>query len=67
MMKITMNLSEQSIDNINTIKQITGVSNRTTAVASALVIAKEILKIKQAGGKIIIRHGDHEAELLFIT
>ena len=54
-MKTTMNLSDMSIQNINSIQRLSNVSNKTTAVAYALNIAVEILRQRRAGNKIIIQ------------
>lgn len=65
MTTVRMNLSEQSIENIEKIEKLSGVSNKTTAVATALEIASVILKHQEKGDKVYIEDGDYRRQLKF--
>jgi hypothetical protein len=66
--KISMNLSEKSIQNIDEITNLTHVSNKTTAVATALSLARTILEQIEDGKKVVIKNADNseEQELKFL-
>jgi len=64
MTQVTMNLSEESMENLQMVHRLTHASNRTTAMAHALSIARKILEEHQKGNSIHVVDGDYEQELL---
>lgn len=65
--RVNMNLSERSLDNVSQLSDMIDEKNRTRVIASALEIAKAILKSVKNGKHIIIRDEDgSEQEMNFI-
>ena len=56
--KVTMNLSQRTIDNVDLINGIIKAKNKTQAVSTAIEIAKIILTEIQNGNKIKIEQPD---------
>jgi len=63
MVKVTMMLSDESMENLEMVHRLSHASNRTTAMAQALSIARKILEEHQKGHSIHIVEGDYEREL----
>jgi hypothetical protein len=65
--KVSMNLSQKSMDNVEELSKLIQESNRTRVVASALGVAKAIIKQVLKGNHIIIRDNNgNEKEMNFI-
>ena len=62
--KVTINLSEKSMENLEIIHRLTHSPNKTTAFASALSIAREILEKYQEGCTILVEDGDYQRKLI---
>lgn len=63
--KVSMNLSSKSIANIEELSDLTHETNKTRVVASALEIAKYIVKkAKEEGSKIVIKDADGNTQEL---
>lgn len=60
---VHMNLSEKSMENLEIVHRLTHSSNKTTAMASALSIARTILEEHQKGKTIKIEDGDYYQKL----
>ena len=63
--KVTMNLSDESMENIQMIQRLSHASNQTTAVAIALNIARTILEEEKKGSHIYFEKGDYIQKLIF--
>ncbi len=65
--KVSMNLSERTINNVEDLSKIIGENNRTRVVSSAIELAKTILSQVKDGKKIIIKDSNgNEQEISFI-
>ena len=65
--KVTMNLNDKSIKNVESLSEMTGEKNKTRVVTSSLEIAKQILAYSKKGKKIIIKDEDgNEQEIKFL-
>jgi len=65
--KVTMNLHQRSIDNVELLSSIMKEKNRTRVVSSSLEISKNLLTRVKAGDKIIVESPDGtRQELTFV-
>jgi hypothetical protein len=65
--KVSMNLSERTINNVEDLSKLIGEQNRTRVVASAVEVAKTILSQLNDGKKLILKDKDgNEQEITFI-
>jgi hypothetical protein len=65
--KVTMNLSQRTIANVDEISKLIGIINRTRVVVASLELAKIILTQVEQGKKVILRDTDgFEQEIKFI-
>jgi len=63
MKTLHVNLNKKSLKNLEVVHRLTHSSNKTTALASALNIARILLEEHQKGNKIIIQDDVFEQEL----
>jgi hypothetical protein len=64
--KVSMNLNQRSIENVNRLCEMTGETNKTRVVSISLELARVILEMKQKGDKFFIRSGKTEKEMLIL-
>jgi hypothetical protein len=65
--RVTMNLSESSMNNVEDLSNLIGESNRTRVITSSLIVAKAIISQVKAGKQIILRDAEgNEKEMSFI-
>ena len=65
--KVSMNLSQKSLKNVEEVSKLIQEDNKTRVVSSSLEITKEILQLVKNGKKIIVKNEDgSEQELKFI-
>ena len=65
--KVSMNLNQRTIENVDELSKLIGESNKTRVVSSSLELAKQILEMAKKGAKFIVRNPDgSEQELKFI-
>jgi hypothetical protein len=64
--KVSMNLNQRSIENVNRLCELIGESSKTRAVSTALELSRAILEMKEKGEKFFIRNGKLEKEMLIL-
>lgn len=68
MVKVSMNLSSKSINNVEELSRLFDEPNRTRVIALALEIALNIMSYKKEGTAIIVREkSGKESQLNFIV
>ena len=67
MKKVTMNLTDKDIENLNELYEELNVRSKAGAVSTSLGIAQAILRAKQKGGRIIIENEKGESQELIIS
>lgn len=64
--RVSMNLNERSLDNVNKICELTKEYNKTRAIAISLEISRKILELYSGGDKIIFRNETQDREISFL-
>lgn len=57
MIKVQMRLSEETIQKVNSIREITGVKNRTRIVTSGVTLLNSVLSAIEKGNSVYIDDG----------
>jgi hypothetical protein len=52
--KVTMNMGEKTIEDINVISNITGNTNKTNVVGTALRVYRKLLELQDKEGKLLV-------------
>jgi hypothetical protein len=52
--KVTMNMGEKTIEDINVISSITGNTNKTNVVGTALRVYRKLLELQDKEGKLLV-------------
>jgi hypothetical protein len=64
--KVSMNLNQRSIENVNRLCELLGETNKTRVVSTSLELARVILEIKNRGDQFLIRSGKVEKEMVIL-
>lgn len=64
--KVSMNLNQRSIENVNKLCELIGENNKTRVVSISLELTRVILEMKQKGEKFFTRSGKAEKEMLIL-
>lgn len=60
-------LGEKDLERVEVLKKMTGETDRTRVVMTALELAELVVKNMKSGSQIAIEHPDHQKEYIRIT
>ncbi len=66
---VQMKFNESTIDNVDSLRKLLDLDNRTQIVAQAIAVYKEIMKAHKNGGEIVVNYKDanRNSERLILT